>query len=166
MWFSGFFALGVVVHIVRLIAGFSVVIAGREIPLAASGIAVLVFGILSAGLLILRLKRPCENFLKTANSTRIFSKKLLENLGRRSMKIEYLKTLWMLRFEKIKKSEEEAAWKYQEILDQCLTDLGEEGGIAPLLGRLVREERMHERMAEELIRIVHQSHTECGVLLH
>ena len=60
MWFSGFFALGAVVHVVRLIAGFSIVVAGREIPLAASGIAVLAFGVLSAGLLILSLKRPCE----------------------------------------------------------------------------------------------------------
>ena len=60
MWFSGFFALGAVVHLIRLIAGLSVVIAGREIPLAFSGIALLIFGILSAGLLILSLKRPCE----------------------------------------------------------------------------------------------------------
>ena len=60
MWFSGFFALGAVVHSVRLITGFSVVIAGREIPLILSGAAVLVFGILSVGLLILSLKRPCE----------------------------------------------------------------------------------------------------------
>ena len=60
MWFSGFFGLGALAHFVRLIAGFSLVVAGREIPLAASGIAVLVFGILSAGLLILSLKRPCE----------------------------------------------------------------------------------------------------------
>ena len=81
------------------------------------------------------------------------------------MKIEYLKTLWILRFEKIKKSEEEAAWKYQEILDQCLTDLGKEDGVVPLLGRLVHEERMHEKLAEELIKIIHQNHPECGVLL-
>ena len=60
MWFSGFFGLGAVAHFVRLMTGFSVVIAGREIPFAASGIAVLVFGILSVGLLIVSLKRPCE----------------------------------------------------------------------------------------------------------
>ena len=60
MWFSGFFGLGALVHLARLIAGFSVVIAGREIPLAVSGIIALVFGILSVGLLIVSLKRPCE----------------------------------------------------------------------------------------------------------
>jgi hypothetical protein len=60
LWFSGFFGLGAVVHVVRLITGFSVVIGGREIPLEFSGVAVIVFGILSVGLLILSLKRPCE----------------------------------------------------------------------------------------------------------
>ncbi len=60
LWFSGFFGLGVLVHLVRLIMGFSVVIAGHEIPLSFSAVAALVFGILSAGLLILSLKRPCE----------------------------------------------------------------------------------------------------------
>ena len=59
MWFSGFFGLGALGHLVRLITGFSVVIAGREIPLAFSKVAVLVFGILSIGLLILSLKKPC-----------------------------------------------------------------------------------------------------------
>ncbi len=59
MWFSGFFGLGAVVHLVRLITGFSVVIGGREIPRAFSGAAVLVLGGLSAGLTILSLKRPC-----------------------------------------------------------------------------------------------------------
>ena len=81
------------------------------------------------------------------------------------MKIEYLKTLWMLRFEKVKKNEGEAAWKYQEILDQCLADLGKDDEIVSLLGQLVREERAHEKLAEELIKIVHQNHTEYGMLL-
>lgn len=78
------------------------------------------------------------------------------------MKIEYLKTLWMLRFEKIKKNEEEAAWKYQEILDQCLQDTHEEE-TASLLNQLVREERAHAKLAEELIHICHQNHPEYGV---
>ncbi len=80
------------------------------------------------------------------------------------MRIEYLKTLWMLRFETIKKNEEEAAWTYQGILDQCLINSGKEDLIVPLLQQLVQEERMHERLAEELIKIVHQNHTEIGVL--
>jgi hypothetical protein len=61
LWFSGFFGLGAVMHLLRLLFGFSVVIAGREIPFIASGAAVLVFGMLSIGLLILSLKRPCES---------------------------------------------------------------------------------------------------------
>ena len=60
LWFSGFFGLGAVVHLVRLITGFSVVIAGRAVPVSFSGAAVLVFGALSIGLLVLSLKRPCE----------------------------------------------------------------------------------------------------------
>ena len=60
LWFSGFFGLGAVAHLIRLIAGFSVVIAGREIPVSLSGVVVVVFGGLSVGLLFLSLRRPCE----------------------------------------------------------------------------------------------------------
>ena len=67
------------------------------------------------------------------------------------MKDEYLKTLWMLRFEKMRKSEESAAWKFQELLDQCLLQLDRDDPVIPLLSQLVREERMHERMAEEMM---------------
>ena len=80
------------------------------------------------------------------------------------MKTEYLKTLWTLRFEKIKKAEEQAAWGYQEILDRCLTDLGKGDEIIALLGQLVREERGHEKLAEELIKICHRNHPELGTL--
>ena len=79
------------------------------------------------------------------------------------MKTEYLKTLWTLRFEKMKKTEEEAAWNYQEILDQCLLDFGGEAEVIGLLAQLVREERSHAKMAEELIKICHQTHPEYGV---
>ena len=77
------------------------------------------------------------------------------------MKNEYLKTLWALRFQKMKKNEEEAAWKYQEVLDVCLIDLKEDSVIQSL-HQLVREERMHARLAEDLIQIVHRNHPECG----
>ena len=60
MWFSGFFGLGAIVHLVRLIAGFSLSVGGQEIPLAASGLVALICGVLSAGLLVVSLKRPCE----------------------------------------------------------------------------------------------------------
>jgi hypothetical protein len=67
------------------------------------------------------------------------------------MKGEYLKTLWLLRFEKMRKSEEDAAWKFQELLDQCLLQLDRDDPVIQHLSQLVREERMHERMAEEMI---------------
>lgn len=78
------------------------------------------------------------------------------------MENEYLKTLWMLRFEKLKKSEEEAAWAYQDIFDRCLVQLGSEDPVVELLRQLIGEERAHEKLAEELIKICRQNHTECG----
>ena len=61
MWFSGFFGVGALVHVVRLLTGFSLVVAGHEIPLMVSGVIVLVGGILSVALLMVSLKRPCES---------------------------------------------------------------------------------------------------------
>ena len=69
------------------------------------------------------------------------------------MRGEYLKTLWQLRFEKMRKSEEEAAWKFQEMLDECLLAFDRNDPVIQLLSQLVREERAHERMAEELIQL-------------
>ncbi len=40
--------------------------------------------------------------------------KLLRTWTGNVMNLEYLKTLWMLRFEKMKKTEEDAAGSYQE----------------------------------------------------
>ncbi len=79
------------------------------------------------------------------------------------MKDEYLKTLWTLRFEKLKKSEEQAAWKYQEILDQFLIEGEKDDEVVRLLSQLVHEERGHEKVAEELIKICHRNHPEHGV---
>lgn len=59
MWFSGFFALGAIVHAVRYLMHFSIAVNGEEIPLQASGFIVLILGFLSVGLLIVSLKRPC-----------------------------------------------------------------------------------------------------------
>jgi hypothetical protein len=69
----------------------------------------------------------------------------------------------MLRFEKIKKGEAEAAWVYQEILDACMVEFGDRDAVIPLLRRLVSEERMHEKLAEELIRVCKRTHAECGL---
>ena len=61
VWFSGFFGLGAVVHLIRLLLHVPVRIGTFDVPLTASVILVLVFGGLSAGLLYLAMRRPfCE----------------------------------------------------------------------------------------------------------
>ena len=61
MWFSGFFALGSLVHLIRYIFGFGLIVNGHAISLQMSGLIALVAGILSVGLFIASLKRPCES---------------------------------------------------------------------------------------------------------
>ena len=78
------------------------------------------------------------------------------------LKNDYLKTLWMLRFEKIRKCEEDAAWEYQDILNRCLLSFGRKESVLPFLEQLVREERAHEKLAEELIEICRRNHPESG----
>lgn len=80
------------------------------------------------------------------------------------MKTEYHKTLWSLRFEKMRRLEEEAAWGYQEILNRLLVATPRKEEAIRLLTQLVREERMHERLADELIAIVRLSHPECDAI--
>lgn len=60
MWLSGFFGLGAVMHLVRFIARFDLVVNGKEISLPISGVLALVLGIVSVGLLIVSLKKPCD----------------------------------------------------------------------------------------------------------
>ncbi len=67
---------------------------------------------------------------------------------------QFLKTLWHLRFEKMKKTEEDSAWNYQELLDQCLVEWGVESRPVQILTTLVREERAHEKLAEHLLEIL------------
>lgn len=80
------------------------------------------------------------------------------------MRNEYLKTLWMLRFEKIKQTEEQAAWSYQEVVDEFLESFGGEDECVLLLRDLVKEERMHAKLAEELIKICQRNHPEFKAL--
>ncbi len=80
------------------------------------------------------------------------------------METEYLKTLWMLRFEKIRQGEGRAAWTYQEILDECLADYGKNDEKVVFLSQLVSEERAHEKLAEELMRICRRNHPEANAL--
>ena len=80
------------------------------------------------------------------------------------MDVEDLKTLWLLRFEKIKNAEEAAAWGYQEILDRCLVCFGDKDESVELLTQLVNDERLHEKLGAELIQICRFTHTEYGLL--
>lgn len=47
VWFSGFFGLAALVHLVRLLFQVPLVVGGRPVPMAVSVIVVLVAGILS-----------------------------------------------------------------------------------------------------------------------
>lgn len=60
LWFSGFFGLGFIVHLVRLISGVTVTVGDRPIPMATSLAIVVVFGTLSILLLFAGMKRPCD----------------------------------------------------------------------------------------------------------
>ncbi len=60
MWLSGFFGLGAVIHLVRSVFGFGLVVAGRDIPVGTSVVLALVLGLLSVGLFVVSLKRPCD----------------------------------------------------------------------------------------------------------
>ncbi len=61
MWMSGFFGLGFMVHLMRLIFRVPITIGETPLSMVASGVIVVVFGLFSAGLLALSLKRPCDN---------------------------------------------------------------------------------------------------------
>lgn len=61
MWLSGFFGLGAIVHLVRSLLGFSLVVSGYEISITTSLIVGVVLGVLSIGLLVVSIKRPCES---------------------------------------------------------------------------------------------------------
>lgn len=67
MWFSGFFGLGALVHLVRAILGFSLVIGGVEISVGTSMVLAVILASVSAGLLAVSLKRPCEEMPSSGN---------------------------------------------------------------------------------------------------
>lgn len=60
MWLSGFFALGALVHLVRFVLKFGLVVAGHEISVGTSGMLGLGLAVLSIAFLVVSLKKPCE----------------------------------------------------------------------------------------------------------
>lgn len=57
LWFSGFFGLGTLVHLIRLTFRVPVTVGGWEVPLGVSAVLVALLGLLSAGLLAFGCKR-------------------------------------------------------------------------------------------------------------
>ena len=58
-WFSGFFGLGALVHLVRLILRIPLTLGDFQVPLGLSLVLVIVLGGLSLGLLYVGIRRPC-----------------------------------------------------------------------------------------------------------
>ncbi len=63
------------------------------------------------------------------------------------------KELWRMRFEKMLKLEEQAAFDYQELLDECRAK-HEQHPIEPHLERLIVDEKKHARLVRELLTIL------------
>ncbi len=59
LWFSGFFGMAALVHLVRLLLRVQVIAGTRRIPLRLSVAIVLIAGALSVALLYTGCKRPC-----------------------------------------------------------------------------------------------------------
>ena len=58
-WFSGFFGLGALVHLVRSILKFPLVVNNYEVPISLSVTLAVVLGALSLVLLYVSCKKPC-----------------------------------------------------------------------------------------------------------
>lgn len=59
IWFSGFFGLGAIVHMVRFILRFPLVVGTFEVPLSLSLALALGLGAVSLALLYVGVRRPC-----------------------------------------------------------------------------------------------------------
>ena len=58
-WFSGFFGLAALVHLIRLLLRLSVTLGNFAVPMSLSVLVFLVAGAISLFLLWVSLKRPC-----------------------------------------------------------------------------------------------------------
>ena len=59
VWFSGFFALGALVHLMRVILRLSLIVGSFEVPYSLSLFIAIVLGALSIGLLYVGGYKPC-----------------------------------------------------------------------------------------------------------
>ena len=69
------------------------------------------------------------------------------------MKREYLKDLWMLRFEKVLKMEKDASKGYLKLATELSELIGEKHKAVKHLKKLSKEEQEHAELAGELIKI-------------
>ena len=58
-WFSGFFGLGALVHLVRFVVRVPLTVGNFEVPFSLSLVLAVVLGGLSLGLLYAGVRRPC-----------------------------------------------------------------------------------------------------------
>lgn len=65
---------------------------------------------------------------------------------------EVLKELWKIRFEKLLKLEKDSAGMYEQLLDQY-PDLLSESGLDQILKQIIKDEKKHIKVAEELFQL-------------
>jgi rubrerythrin len=70
------------------------------------------------------------------------------------MQRELFRQLWVMRFEKMLRLEEEALEAYEAVLDECHKNYGDEKEVQAHLKSLITDEKKHARLVQELIKIV------------
>jgi len=70
------------------------------------------------------------------------------------MQRKLFKELWILRFQKMLRLEEESALAYQEFLDECKEKHKNKKEIQQQLKTLITDEKRHARLVQELLKIV------------
>ena len=70
------------------------------------------------------------------------------------MQRELFKELWVMRFEKMLRLEEEGIQAYESFLDECQKKHKDEKEVLQHLKTLITDEKKHARLVKELLTIV------------
>ena len=70
------------------------------------------------------------------------------------MQRKLFKELWVMRFQKMLRLEEESVETYEEFLGECKKGREEDPEIEQHLKTLITDEKKHARLVQELIKIV------------
>ncbi len=70
------------------------------------------------------------------------------------MQRKLFKELWVLRFEKMLRLEEESVVAYESYLDECKEKYKDEKEVQRHLKTLIADEKKHARLVRELLKIV------------